>query len=205
MPKTLSYAPTTPRDCRSLIRQGQDFTLTLAPRPNWHTAVHLLIHGSVVVFLAAGALCPPGTSTIWGIVVESDADTTMRVVAGISAALWLAGIVGSARHFRTWTVLELHSGVLVYTSPGVFRSSTTRHTLSDFLDAVVASDEGSTHVRLVPRDETQAAQTLLDGPSEVYYRRSELEFVARLLRDAIQEARTTISTPVIGRGTIRRA
>ena len=203
MPEPLTYAPTPPRDRRSLVRQGQDFTLTLVPRPTWHTAVHLLIHGSVCVFLAATALWPTGF-TAGGMVVGSP-DLTTRIVCGVAAALWLAGILSSIWLFRTWTVLELHRGVVVFTTPGIFRSSTTRYTLSDFRDAVIGTDEGSIHVALIPRDKNQAEVTLLGGPSDAYYQRSDLEFAAGLLRDAIQEARMTIATPVIARQTVDRA
>ena len=191
----LQYAPALPRDRRWLVRQGQDFTLTLAPRPNWHTALHLLVHASVAVFLAACAVWPPGKSMLGGVVVESETDKFTRLLCGVFAALWFAGVLGAIRHFRTWTVIELHRGVLSCTTPGILRRSTSHYTLSDFHDAVIGrGEDAGIHVKLVPRDEAETPQTLLDGPAEAYYRRSDLEYVAGLLREAIAESPTGLTT-----------
>jgi hypothetical protein len=114
--------------------------------------------------------------------------------------LMLAGIVGTFQHFRGWTVIELHRGVLVCTTPGIFRPSRSQFTLSEFRDARIGTAEegGGIHVGLVPHDTGATTPTLLDGPAEVFYRRSDLEYVARLLREAIADSQPGVTAAASG-------
>ena len=198
MPDPLRYARAPSRDRRSLVREGQNFTLTLAPRPSWRTAVFLLIHATIVVYLALLATAPPGTSSIGGMVIQSEGNPAKRVFCGIIAAGWLAACIASIRHFRKWTVIELYDGVLTYTEPGIFRTATRHYTLADYRDAVVGvTDEDGICVELVGRDKKPSSKSLLLGPSGVFYRREDLQFVAELVRDAIRTNRAGGAEPSI--------
>ena len=141
-------------------------------------------------FCAAGAVWPQGWGAAAGMVDDSGPDGAGRVTAGILAVLFFAAVLSAVGHFRNWTVLELRDGVLAYTTPGLFRQSTSHFVLAEFSDAVMdPGEDGGVDVTLVPRDKNRRPPTLLGGPAEVYYRRSDLDFVARLLREAIAETR----------------
>jgi hypothetical protein len=90
-----------------------------------------------------------------------------------------------ARQCRTWTVIELHGDVLLCTTPGAFKDAITeRHELAAFREARVVEEDGTTRLELEPRTGGYASTLLLNTMGAVH-RRSDLEFAAAAIGEAL--------------------
>ena len=184
---SLGYAPTPPADRPHLVRQGDDFTLTLPPRVGWRTAAYLAMLALIVALLVAAAVWPPGVTRIGSTTFYGEGSwmDLRRVLCALCGLVLAAAALRSVRLCRTWTVIEVHGDVLLCTTPGAFKAAVTeRHELAALRDARVVEEDGSTGLELEPRLGGHT-KTLVGDTMGALYRRSDLEFAAGVIREAI--------------------
>ena len=182
----IPYAPTPPSDRAHLVRQGDDFTLTLPPRVGWKTAIHLAVLGGFAVLSFFAVALPAGVTRVGGVpVIVAPAPLLVRafvLLIGLGCVLALAGII---RACRTWTVIGLHRGTLVCTTPGLLTARTVQYPLEHFIAATVVVEDGSSTIELRRREGVRSVY-LLSNPGEAVYRLADLEFAAGIIREAIR-------------------
>jgi hypothetical protein len=173
----LTYAPTPPRDGAEVVRSEDGFVLTIPARLSWEFAIGAVIGTPVALLLLIKAVWPLSGSGLLG-----PTPILMRIFFG-GFGLYVGYVV--FKQFIVsrsgWAVLTVRNDRMIVTKRGLFGSTTGEYWLIHYKDARTDCSKDMGSLTLVGTDGTE--NVLLTGSM---YRRADLRFAAKVLRDSIK-------------------